>query len=257
MELDPDGFQSLLDETIARSLPPEQENTVQAALREVDRRLVAEWLGRYRAQWENYDALWKKFQKPMAPELLEVSFGRAGERKPSTDQPLEFGRDGQTVRIAGRIDRIDTGVVDGQTVFNVLDYKTGGAIRLSADSIRAGTTLQLPLYGLATTELFLLDRDAIPWQAGYWYVRDQGFKSKQSLKMYRDDDGRIELEREWEAIRAVLGDTIVALVRAIRKGRFPVCNADDQCTGHCPYNTVCRVNQVRSLEKTCQPTADP
>ena len=159
------------------------------------------------------------------------------------------------MRISGRIDRIDTGVVAGRTVCNVLDYKTGGPIALTPESIRAGTTLQLPLYAFAATELLLADRDVIPWQAGYWYVRERGFRPKQSLRMYRLDDGRFELEQEWENLRAGLGDTIFTLIRAIRRGQFPVCNADERCTGHCPYHTICRINQVRSLEKTCQPTA--
>ena len=84
-------------------------------------------------------------------------------------------------------------------------------------------------------ELLLADRDACPWQAGYWYVRDGGFKPRQALQMYRNDDGRIELEPEWEEIRDGLGDTVVALVAAIRRGQFPVCSTDEHCTGHCPY----------------------
>jgi RecB family exonuclease len=186
--------------------------------------------------------------------LLEVSFGRGDQPPPSTAQSLDFSRGEQTVRISGRIDRIDTGVVAGKAVFNVLDYKTGGAIKLTPESIKAGTTLQLPLYAMATGELLLSARDAIPWQTGYWYVRDGGFKPRQTLRMYRNDDGRIELEPAWEELRAGLGDTVVMLVRAIRHGQFPVCSADEHCTGRCPYNTICRINQVRSLEKTCQPT---
>ncbi len=146
-------------------------------------------------------------------------------------------------------------MVAGKTVFNVLDYKTGGPIKLTPESIQAGTTLQLPLYALAAMELLLVDRDVRPWQAGYWYVREGGFKPRQALRMYRNDDGRIELEPEWEELRAGLGDTVVMLVRAIRRGQFPVCSADERCTGRCPYSTICRINQVRSLEKTCQPTA--
>jgi len=137
----------------------------------------------------------------------------------------------------------------------VLDYKTGGAIKLTPETIRAGTTLQLPLYAIAALELILSARDVCPWRAGYWYVRDDGFKPKQALKMYDDIDGRIELDPKWEDIRAGLRDTVVGLVQSIRAGRFPVCSADDRCTGRCPFRTACRINQVRSLEKTCQPTA--
>ena len=191
----------------------------------------------------------------MAPELFEISFGRSGEPLPSTDQPLEFADEKGAVRISGRIDRIDTGVFAGHSVFNVLDYKTGRSIRLTPESIAAGTTLQLPLYAIAAMELILNDRDAYPWRVAYWYVRDDGFKPRQALKMYEDIDGRIELEPKWEDIRAGLRDTVIGLARSMRTGRFPVCSSDEHCTGRCPFRTVCRINLVRSLEKKWQPTA--
>ena len=140
-------------------------------------------------------------------------------------------------------------------MFNVLDYKTGAAIKLTPESILAGTTLQLPLYAFAGMELLLVASDVLPWRAAYWYVRDDGFKPRQALKMYENIDGRIELDRDWEEARDRLGDTVAALVQSMRAGRFPVCSADDHCTSHCPFSTICRINQVRSLEKTCQPTA--
>ncbi|MFZ1935805.1 MAG: PD-(D/E)XK nuclease family protein, partial [Thermoguttaceae bacterium] len=256
LELDAADFKLLLDAAIRDSLPAEPRNPVQAALREVDRRLVTEWLSHYREQVEKYDGLWKDFTDPIAAELFEVSFGRSGEPAPSTDEPLKFTGEKETVRVSGRIDRIDTGVFAGQSVFNVLDYKTGRSIRLTPESIAAGTTLQLPLYAIAATELILNERDAWPWRAAYWYLRDDGFKPRQALKMYDDIDGRIELDPKWEEIRAGLSNTVIRLVRAMRAGQFPVCSGDEHCTGHCPFRTVCRINQVRSLEKTWQPTAN-
>jgi ATP-dependent helicase/DNAse subunit B len=256
LELDAAAFDALLTAAVQESLPPEPTNPVAAALREVDRRLVVEWLSQYRTQFEKYAALWQDFDSTMAPELFEVSFGRGGEPPPSTDKPLEFLCDGQTIRVSGRIDRIDTGKVAGRAVYNILDYKTGGPIKLDAESIQAGTTLQLPLYAIAAMELLLADRDMISWQAGYWYVREAGFRPRQALSMYRNDEGRLELEPKWEELRSGLADTVGALVCGIRRGQFPVCNADERCTGRCPYSTICRINQVRSLEKTCQPTAN-
>ncbi len=256
LELDPADFKLLLDAAIHDSLPRQPRNPVQAALREADRRLVTEWLSHYREQIERYDALWKDFADPMTAELFEVSFGRGGEPAPSTAEPFEFESDRETVFISGRIDRIDTGVFAGRTVFNIIDYKTGRGIRLTPESIAAGTTLQLPLYAVAAMELILNDRDAWPWRAGYWYVRDDGFTPRQALTMYDGIDGRIELDSKWEQIRAGLRDTVIGLVRSLRAARFPVCGADEHCTGRCPFRTVCRINQVRSLEKKWQPTAN-
>jgi ATP-dependent helicase/DNAse subunit B len=256
LKLDAAEFDNLMNAAITESLPLESSNPVQAALAEVDRRLVVQWMSQYRKQYEQYEGLWREFDVPMAPELLEVSFGRSDESAPSTARTLDFIQNEQTVRISGRIDRVDAGVVAGYSAINILDYKTGGAIKLTPESIRAGTTLQLPLYALAAAELLLTDRDVLPWQAGYWYVREGGFRPRQALRMYHNVEGRIEIESEWENIRDDLGEVVFTIVRAIRRGQFPVCSADERCTGHCPYNTICRINQVRSLEKICQPTAN-
>ncbi len=173
LELDAAEFDALLAAAVEDSLPPEPENPLAAALREVDRRLVIQWLSQYRQQLEKYAGLWQDFETPMAPELMEVSFGRSGQPPPSTDQWLEFSREEQAVRISGRIDRVDTGVVAGHSVFNVLDYKTGGPIALTPESITAGLTLQPPLYALAVMELLMVDRNLYPL-AGRLLVHPRG-----------------------------------------------------------------------------------
>ena len=175
-------------------------NPVQAALAGSRPAAGVEWLWQYRGQCENTTGMWQDFEAPLAPELFEVSFGRGDEPPPSTDQPLESTRRGKTVRISGRIDRIDTGIVAGHTVFNVLDYKTGGSIGLTPESIRAGTTLQLPLYAIAAMELLLADRDAVPGRPAIGTCATTASSPRQALQMYRNDDGRIELEPEWEEI---------------------------------------------------------
>lgn len=256
LQLEPAEFDALMAEAIEKSLPAEPSNPLRAAMREIDRRLVAEWMAGYRNQCEKYDSQWKGFDAPPSPELFEAAFGRGGEEPPSTAEPLKFLREDETINLSGRIDRVDVGTIAGQTVFNVLDYKSGGSIRMTPESVRSGTTLQLPLYALATAELLLSDRDAVPWRAGYWYVRDAGYKPRAAMKMYVEDGGRIELDQDWEEIRASLGDVVAELIHAIRRGRFPVCSADEHCTGRCPYSTVCRINHVRSLEKICRPTDD-
>jgi ATP-dependent helicase/DNAse subunit B len=240
-------------EAICESLPEEADHSLQAAMREIDRRLVTEWLAKYREQLEKYDELWKDFEKPLVPTLFEVSFGRAGEARPSIDEPLMLECKQGRVFLSGRIDRIDTGMLDDRTVFNILDYKTGGTIRIDGESILSGLTLQLPLYAIAALNILQFDREPYPWRAGYWYVKEPGFRPKQALAFYDDVNGRIEIDPDWESIREELAKTVVGLASAIRQGRFPVCSADDHCTGRCPYNTICRINQVRSLEKKWRP----
>ena len=123
------------------------------------------------------------------------------------------------------------------------------------EEFKHGAALQLPVYAIAVMDLFFTDRDAIPWQAGYWYVAKDGFKHKQTLRMYHiGENGLEELEEEWEMIRDQLGEIIAGLVHGLRSGFFPVFNRNEHCTSSCPFSTLCRINQIRSLEKTCLPT---
>ena len=86
---------------------------------------------------------------------LEVSFGRPldGDEEPlARPEPVAISLgNGMTLRIAGRIDRINE---VGAATFEVLDYKTGGYWRDSWKGVFAGgRRLQHALYGLAALEL--------------------------------------------------------------------------------------------------------
>ena len=108
---------------------------------------------------------------------------------------------------------------------------------------------------MAASELLLADRDALPLEAGYWCLRDGGFKPRQALRMYEQADGRPQLNAEWEQIRrACLEEVVVSLVARPAPRQFPVFSADEHCTGAVRLQTVCRINAVRALEKTWQPS---
>jgi ATP-dependent helicase/DNAse subunit B len=254
--LSPDDFDRILAEAAADTLGPPCGDGLTDTLREIDRRKLRDWLVEYIKQHAKYDKLWAACDSPPLPQLFEVSFGRElrdGQTAPSTADPLELMSDSETVRLSGRIDRIDIGKVGNQVIFNIVDYKTGGSTKFDIAACRRGGAMQLPLYAMAAAELILNDRDGLPWQGGYWYLSDDGFKPRQALKMYELSEGQITLNETWETIRGFMADTVIALVKAIRRGEFPVFSDDDNCTGRCPYKTVCRVNQVRSLEKEWQP----
>lgn len=247
--------QRLLNQTLREELDREPATPLAAAMREVDRRVLKQWMADYAEQCERYDRLCRQCQVPPAPEFFEASFGRVrqGDDPISTEQPLEVTAGDVTILISGRIDRIDVGQAAGHAVFNILDYKTGGSSGFGPDAIAAGKALQLPLYVLAVSDLLLIERDPIPWQAGFWYLKENGFKPGRALRMYKLGEGGIEPEAKWEEIRGRLAETVAGLVCGIRGGRFPVCNDDRRCTGYCPYSTLCRIGQIRALEKTWQP----
>ena len=258
--LDSEEYERLLQETLQLTPAHEIDSPLDAALHEVDRRLWANWAADYCRQHRSYDEQWGSCDAPLLPTWFEVSFGQHGNGSPgssiSTSCPLELSAAGEQVRIAGRIDRIDTGTVDGQIVFNVLDYKTGGLIRLDEDTMERGTSLQLPLYVIATQELLLTDQNAVPWRAGYWYVREKGFRPKQSLKLADCEDERVAPTAEWEETRQRVIATVGALAKGVRGARFPVYSSDEFCTRSCQFRTICRINHIRSLEKTWHPVPD-
>jgi len=255
-ELEPQEYDRLLEKTLDTVLPRHTAGGIESAIREVHRRVLSQWMADYRRQHAEYDKLWQACEVPLRPGRFEVSFGRSRHDPHSTTEPLEFVVGDRTIRISGRIDRIDFGRIDGQDVFNVVDYKTGGSGAVTAQSVAAGLTLQLPLYAIATGELVITDRDVVPWQVGYWYVREAGFKPRQALRAYRQDAKRLVPDGQWEQIRIALAETLARLIQGVRRAEFPVSSADPRCTSYCEYSTICRINHIRSLEKRWEfPTA--
>jgi hypothetical protein len=254
--LEPEDYDRLLDQTRERLAQLAPGAPLGAALHAVDLRLFNRWADDYRRQHADYDRKWQDCEAPLRPTWFEESFGpthrESGER--SSDRPLKLGTGDAVIRIAGRIDRIDTGTVAGRPVFNVLDYKTGSADRYRRSGLAGGTALQLPLYAMAAEDLLLADEGAVPWQVGYWFLQERGFKPAQK-PMYACEGDRLEPTDEWRALRPAVVAMVEELVAEIRGGRFRVASADEHCTRFCPFHTVCRIGQVRSLEKTWHPTS--
>ena len=163
------------------------------------------------------------------PVGFEVSFGRADG---VDDEPLaqsdpvdiDLGA-GLTLRIAGRIDRIDQ---IGASTYEIIDYKTGG---YWADSWKGtfagGTRLQHALYGLAAVEL----------------LRRQDANARVSGAQYYFTSGKGQQERKQIAtqpiarVREVLSD-----VRAvIASGVFVHAHDKDACRW-CDYGHACGKN---------------
>ncbi|MGA2796045.1 MAG: PD-(D/E)XK nuclease family protein [Thermoguttaceae bacterium] len=257
LELAAEEFDRLLQKALEDSLPRPSSNPVHKALGEINRRLITKWLAEYRKQCESYDKLWSEYDRPLAPEFFETSFGESKHRDAAAvaiEQALEFPDGNATILVSGRIDRIDTGTHTGINVFNILDYKSGAVTTFSPEDVKRGITLQLPIYALATAELILNDRDARPLQAGYWHIGKDGFKSRQSLIMFEFTEGELKMTADWENSRAYMTEIIPILVHSIRGGEYRVFNPDRRCTSYCPFSTICRIRQIRSLEKTWTPT---
>jgi ATP-dependent helicase/DNAse subunit B len=251
-------------------LAARRDRALEGGLLEIDVRQIVEWIGEYYRQHAGYDQSWRGWSAPPRPAHFEVAFGpkrrdddpEAADQVPDQRDPLsrpeafELDCAGETIRFAGRIDRIDLGQIGGQWVFNVVDYKSGaGSKRTSLDWVRRGHALQLPLYALAA-EWLLAERGAAPFRAAYWHISGKGYVEKEAVKFHAVAEGRLAIDPEWHALRASLPVRVRSLVEGVRRGEFPMHSIDPDCTGLCPFGTVCRVNQVRSLDKTWQPPGE-
>lgn len=154
------------------------------------------------------------------PVAQEVSFGRGG-------QPgLVLAVDGEPVRLAGVIDRVDRSAA-GQ--LRVLDYKLGSGHQDPQDLV-AGERLQLPLYAAAV-------RDALGLGAVdeglYWAIkaarpgrlRLSSFAHEDDEGDFRGPEGAIDLARSH----------VGRILAGVRSGRF----APRPPRGGCPSYCAC------------------
>jgi ATP-dependent helicase/DNAse subunit B len=258
-------FLAEIRELIASLLARLRSNRpVTDGLLEIDARHVASVLADYHRQHVEYDRRWDRWDSPLRPAHFEVAFGPTRHGRDlaegaevvdqdalSTVRPFELTCDEETIRFSGRIDRIDIGKVGGNLVFSIIDYKSGrSSQRTSASSVVQGYSLQLPLYALAARDL-LHEQGAMPFRAAYWHVAANGYK--EIVKFHVEEDVGLSIHPEWAALETQLRFRVRSLIEGIRTGQFPMHSSDDQCTSHCAYSTVCRVNQARSLEKSWQP----
>lgn len=244
-------FHELLHQKLGRE-PGRSE--LHQALLGIEERLLREWGDAFALQWNSYfQSLPSDSGAPLRPAGFEVPFGTsgyaAGEGTATPSAPaLIFGPDENQVRVGGRIDRIDVGQTGEQTVFTVIDYKTGRRKSHRAEDVQAGRVLQLVLYGLAVQRLDLAGSNARPYQLGYWHIRETGFAPAMKVRRQRGSDILPELEEDvWNSLVGTLEHVVPRLAAGIREGRFFVYNEDENCTAFCPYATVCRVGQIRGL----------
>jgi ATP-dependent helicase/DNAse subunit B len=268
-ELAEDAFDKLLQQFVAAALARRSgDRPLADGLLEIDVRRMAADLVEYYRQHAAYDRRFADFDVPLRPAHFEVPFGpqrrgakdaggeaSEGAESLSDEQPFELAHAGQTIRFAGRIDRIDVGHVAGRMVFSIIDYKSGRSESAKVAAILDKRALQLPLYALAAQRL-LGDSEAVPIHIGYWHVAGTGCKETLALSAY--EEGRLSVSAAWQSLLAELPPRLLSLVRGVRQGQFPMASADPNCTSRCAYHTVCRVNQVRALGKDAawQPPAE-
>ncbi len=249
-------FRELVDSLLDRQFP---ETDLQRALVNVERMILSRWADAFARQQDEYGQKIREILQKTSSLAPEIPFGNLPDAPVAAEEfhpPIQFGRDDRTVKLRGRIDRVDVGQFEGQPAYVVVDYKTGRRPSSGNAEFISGRSIQLALYLLAIKRLGLVGADSIPFQMGYWVLHDTGFKPGQ---------GGAKLKpippAEIQRMEAVLDHLLPQLADEIRSGRFVVENEDPNCAGRCPYRTVCRVNQLRplavTLGKQSPPRIDP
>ncbi len=195
-------------------------------LKEIGARRTNKALGRYIAQYQSYA---RKSDVLPEPHRFEVGFGQEEGSHPC----LTIGEGEGSVKLQGKIDRIDLIRKGGKVAFRVIDYKTGS--NPSGKDVLSGLASQLPLYALAVENLVFTEGDFSFEDAGYWSLPKDGFKS---VKL-----------GDWPAYRERLTAFVLATVAALRKGSFPIESQKKECRKYCDFHAACRVGEVRLVGK--------
>ncbi|MBC8114724.1 MAG: PD-(D/E)XK nuclease family protein [Candidatus Saccharimonas sp.] len=234
------------------------ETELQRALTGIESELLGQWGDAFAKQHSEYreklSTAWTGHKPSLAPE---IPFGSLPDATPDETEPhydpIVFGDEDYAVRVRGRIDRVDVGTVAGQTVFTVIDYKTGRPPKSNEAELQTGRAIQLALYALAVRRLGLAGPEAVPFQMGYWLLKETGFKRgyQRETKSFDGLDAAVI-----DSLEQILDGLIPKLAEGLRSGKFLVENADRDCTGHCPYHTTCRVNQIRPLAESLHKIGD-
>jgi ATP-dependent helicase/nuclease subunit B len=178
------------------------------------------------------------------PVALEVAFGRAGGDDPeplSMATPVTMTLGSLTIRVAGRVDRIDE-LADGS--FEILDYKTGGYWPDKwKGTFAGGRRLQHALYGLAAVEL-LKQQQASPRISGAQYY-------------FSSTKGRQERKIIPVPAPAIVGNVLSDLREVITAGLFIHAPDTDDCR-FCNYGPACGPNAAARAEgKLADPVLAP
>jgi ATP-dependent helicase/DNAse subunit B len=220
---------------------------IDAALLELDRRQIHKWAIKHFDHHVKYDGACSKRGARLEPTHFEFRFGpsRAGadDDPESVQTAFVLDIDGEKIHVTGQIDRIDVGTINGQTVFSVIDYKSGKKPSLRNEEIASGERLQLPIY-VEAAQALVFKGSATPLVAGYWSMTG-GFDAKGALAVEVEGDP----VQRWQEVRSSVEERIRQFVQGIRRGAFPVASRDKDCTSYCDFRTVCRISQIRNLGK--------
>jgi len=202
---------------------------------------LAETLRRYVA-WEvaENEKAQRRATPRRRPVRTELVFGMDGV------PPVTLQRGGRTLRLRGKIDRVDElldAPVRGRRY--VVDHKSGAGSLSPLGLYDEGALLQLPLYLHALERM--PDGGAGVWGGAYQVVGDECKRAAALHPMTLTSAGKVRegsTSTEQESAARLHGalDNALAHVDAIAGGRFPavIPNCAKSCPSYCDTRDLCR-----------------
>ncbi|NLJ79009.1 MAG: hypothetical protein GX329_06580 [Tissierellia bacterium] len=174
-----------------------------------------------------------KLEKKAIPIELEVDFGR--------EEAFEIEVGDLRIPFVGKIDRIDRYVDEDKYI--LIDYKSSAYGDRKIGDMRAGISLQLPIYMLSQGDKNIVACMHGIISDGKFIVR-LGDVEERHL-MTRRNSGALTRDE----LEELLGDTrniVGAYMHSIFQGDFSI--DPRECSKHCIYRNICRYEPVMEVE---------
>ncbi len=186
------------------------------------------------------------------PEGFEVSIGMGG-----VTPPVFVTDSGKKITTQGKIDRVDSAVIDGKRYVRVVDYKTSHK-KFSVDAVENGENIQMLSYLFAYCEA---EKDTLP--AGVLYrpmeLPDNGTESPQEGVVLTENDVRKKMDpynKFTQKAKGVTAEELEGLRELVYKhiketGEHILCGdmgvkpfklEERECV-FCPFGEVCRMKK--------------
>jgi ATP-dependent helicase/DNAse subunit B len=200
-----------------------------------------------------HEQLWNYLQTQLEQDMLraeslffELGFGcdpTAPHVDPSSRaDPVRLDTPGGTIRLRGRIDRIDRMRSDLADGLLIIDYKTGCLPR--PDDATEGTNLQMPLY-IEALEQLLAERPL----GGVFHRLDGRTSWFAEIDTVRGKLRPVENhpDRQQQAMQRV-----GQFLQAMQSGQFDLAPTARSCR-YCPYRQSCHFSPARREHKEARP----
>lgn len=237
--IEPDDLNAVLAEAVGYERKRLADRAIYSQLWEAQTRHWQRILADYLTDQRDESA-----EKDARSLYFELGFGLGGHPGDAIDsasrvEPVEISAGQYTIRLRGKIDRVDEIDAAGAPALLAVDYKTG---RIPAGrEILEGLDLQLSLYAAALGAMFETQCAG----GAYHDLRDRKHRYFATFKMPRVRGGdRLDYN---EAFAAAM-ETVGRHVQSMREGGFDALPAR-QCPPWCPYRQICHYWPQRARRK--------